>query len=968
MRLPWIWWLCWLALAVPAGAAPGERRVLPGHVPAAVAGLSQEDPVAETNRLHLSLGLPLREPAALAQFLRELYDPASPQFRRYVTPEEFTARFGPREADYEAVVAFARAHGLNLHRRHPNRMILEVEATPAAIREAFQVDLHYYQHPREARRFFAPDRAPSVDAGLPLLAISGLDSYALPRPRVQAAAENRPGAAQPNAGSGPGGKFMGNDFRAAYAPGVTLTGAGQSVGLVEFDLCYTNDILNYQALAGISPPVPVISVVVDKGLTKPAGGDLEVSVDIEAAIAMAPGLASVLVYEAPYTYTSANDLLNRIATDNLAAQVSCSWSFDINPTTDQILQQMAAQGQTFFNATGDFGAYGANMEPKEGHPLITQVGGAVLTTTVAGGPWTSEQAWSGSAGGICTNYPIPYWQQGVSMALNQGSTQYRNLPDVALTSALVLVVYYNGLTNGASGTSISAPLWAGFLALANQQAAQYGRPRIGFLNPALYGIGLGSQYAACFHDLTSGRNTNAISPNRYFAARGYDLVSGWGTPTGQALINALAPPTGLTMAPASGVALGLYRYGALPNNWGGLLLSNATSSNLVWACGNPPTWLALSVTNGSLAPGGATNLAFGATAAAANLTVGALVTNLWLTNLTTSTVESLPLFLKIQDPLILVGASNGLTAGGPVGGPFTTAGLGVSLSNAATVPLAWTAAGSTWFQVAPTAGTLAPAQATNLMITVNPGATNLLLGTISGTLLFGDQLTGAASTLPCSLAVGNGDFETGDFTGWTFVGATNASYVGATPSYLDYVHGGYFAAIMGAPTNLATLSQTLPTAPGSNYLLSFWLSNPLSAISNQLAVKWNGATVYYQTNYPKIAWTNLEFILPATQSPTVLQFAFENTADAFGLDDVSLTLIPPLSLSPAPATNGALQFTWNTIPGLGYQLQTSTNLTAGQWSATGLPLGPTNSGLVTVRDTNALGRQRFYRLVQQLPH
>ena len=112
-------------------------------------------------------------------------------------------------------------------------------------------------------------------------------------------------------------------------------------------------------------------------------------------------------------------------------------------------------------------------------------------------------------------------------------------PDVALTADHVLVWYDNGTSNWFGGTSCASPLWAGFTALVNQQAAATDLPPVGFLNPALYTIGNGPNYTSCFHDVTTGNNEWSNSPSAYLAVAGYDLCTGWGTPNGTNLINAL---------------------------------------------------------------------------------------------------------------------------------------------------------------------------------------------------------------------------------------------------------------------------------------------------------------------------------------------------------------------------------------------------------------------------------------------
>jgi len=76
-------------------------------------------------------------------------------------------------------------------------------------------------------------------------------------------------------------------------------------------------------------------------------------------------------------------------------------------------------------------------------------------------------------------------------------------------------------------------MWAGYIALVNQQLKTNGYSDIGFINPYLYSFGVSSSYGTDFHDITSGKSGS------YSAVTGYDLVTGWGSPNGQGLINAL---------------------------------------------------------------------------------------------------------------------------------------------------------------------------------------------------------------------------------------------------------------------------------------------------------------------------------------------------------------------------------------------------------------------------------------------
>jgi uncharacterized repeat protein (TIGR01451 family) len=189
----------------------------------------------------------------------------------------------------------------------------------------------------------------------------------------------------------------------------------------------------------------------------------------------------------------------------------------------------------------------------------------------------SESVWNwgdgqGSGGGISTTYPIPYWQTNVNMSLNGGSTTMRNLPDVALTGDNVFVLSGGGQEGIFGGTSCATPLWAAFMALVNQQAVSVDPTNngFGFINPALYHIAEGSNYMNCFHDVTLGDNTWAGSPNRFFATAGYDLCTGWGSPNGTNLINALvgSAPTHLSAPlPPYGAALSALNGGNPNGSW-----------------------------------------------------------------------------------------------------------------------------------------------------------------------------------------------------------------------------------------------------------------------------------------------------------------------------------------------------------------------------------------------------------------
>jgi len=118
------------------------------------------------------------------------------------------------------VISFAQASGLQVTQTHSNRVLVDVSGNVADIEKAFHVALRTYQHPAEARTFFAPDAEPTVAGDLPVLHVSGLDNYVIPRPALHTIPLS---SAKPGTGSGPSGSYMGYDFRNAYAPGVSVT-------------------------------------------------------------------------------------------------------------------------------------------------------------------------------------------------------------------------------------------------------------------------------------------------------------------------------------------------------------------------------------------------------------------------------------------------------------------------------------------------------------------------------------------------------------------------------------------------------------------------------------------------------------------------------------------------------------------------------------------------------------------------
>ena len=511
----------------------------------------------QNQMMNLDIVLPVRDQAGLDQFVADVYDPASANYRHFLTPQEFTARFGPTQANYNAVLQFAQMNGFTVTGGSRDGLDVQVRGSVAAVEAAFHVRMQTYKHPKEDRNFFSPDQEPTTDLAFNLWHVSGLDNYSTPHPlfvsKSQYAAamgiDANKVVSHATTGSGPSASFLGSDMRAAYYGSGSLTGAGQNLGLFEFLGTDLADLQTYYKNVGQTYPGSIITLLSTDGTTTScvdsrAGGscdDTEQTLDMTQALGMAPGLASLTVYVG----STDTAIISAMTTHSpLPTTIGCSWGWTpADPSAlNPYFQKMAAQGQSFFTASGDNSTWtktGNSESWPADNAFVISVGGTDLVTSSAAGPWKSETAWVDSGGGISPNgIPIPSWQQiaGVINSSNKGSTMLRNGPDVSANANFTFYTCADQTTclaNEYGGTSFAAPMWAGYLALVNQQLAANGQGPAGFINPTIYQQNVGSAYATDFHDITSGTSGS------FSAVAGYDLVTGWGSPT-PALVNALA--------------------------------------------------------------------------------------------------------------------------------------------------------------------------------------------------------------------------------------------------------------------------------------------------------------------------------------------------------------------------------------------------------------------------------------------
>jgi kumamolisin len=543
--------------------AAGERRAiadglasLSGHVPSARTMKYARDlgRKSASSPMHLAISLKPKDAAGLATLAKRIYDPTDSQFHHFLTTQEFADRYAISSDDLSQVTSYLKSKGLSVVKTHANHLVVDVEGSTSTIENAFQIEMHDYVAD-DGRIVQAPTTDPilSSDIAPKLNGISGLNSFRHLKPHFR---KNTKKTFSPNVT--PESYMTPAKIKTAYnLNSISQTGAGQKIALFELDTYTPSDVAAYASHFSITAPT-ITTVSVDGGVSSPGDGADEVTLDIELAMALAPGVSSILVYEAPLE--DSLDLFSQIASDNEAGVVSTSWgdaennedSTDFNYLAEnQTFLEMAVQGQTIFGPAGDNGAYddivdgvtSLQVDDPGSQPYVTSVGGTTLylnpdNTYLFESSWsdTTTSPNSGGGGGISRHFFLPAWQDGLATANNLGSNTYRMVPDVSLNANpdTGYAVYFQGAWDVYGGTSCAAPLWAAFTTLVNQQRAANSLEPIGFLNPSLYQIGNGLNYNSAFHDINDG-STNLYYP----ATTGYDLSTGWGSFNGAGLFSLL---------------------------------------------------------------------------------------------------------------------------------------------------------------------------------------------------------------------------------------------------------------------------------------------------------------------------------------------------------------------------------------------------------------------------------------------
>ena len=471
-------------------------------------------------------------------------DDTSPCRRRYLTREEHAAAYGADPADLARVAAFAQASGLAVVEQSEARRSIVLTGPAVAMQAAFQVELQQFRHERFTYRGRVGTVSVPADLAEVIEGVFGLDN----RPQAQSHLRR---AAEPAVGAKASTSFTPVAIAALYGFPTGVDGAGECIGIIELGGGFRPaDLTTYFNGLSISAP-QVVAVSVDQGQNTPTtadGADGEVMLDIEVAGAVAPG-SRIAVYFAPNTdqgfldavTTAIHDTVNKPSVVSISwGSAESTWTAQAMTQFDQAFQAAAAMGVTICVAAGDNGssdgvADGApHVDFPASSPNALACGGTSLTAS--GSTIASEVVWndgsSGGAtgGGVSATFALPTYQGKAGVPTISGtSTTGRGVPDVCGNAdpASGYQVLVDGQSMVVGGTSAVAPLWAGLVALMNQQL---GRP-VGFLNPLLYGSLAGQ---GLLNDIVSGSN------GAYAAAPGWDACTGWGSPRGAALSQALA--------------------------------------------------------------------------------------------------------------------------------------------------------------------------------------------------------------------------------------------------------------------------------------------------------------------------------------------------------------------------------------------------------------------------------------------
>ncbi|GHO43151.1 S53 family peptidase [Ktedonospora formicarum] len=566
---------------------PGPLSDQPLEAQAAVIGT----PLATTNQFVLTFTLAFDDDA-MNTFVGQLYNPGTPQYRKFLTPQQITQRFAMPDAQTKQIQDWLAQQGYTEISVDSLHTAIKAKATVGTIESSLGTRLYAFK--LLDKQFYMQNKEPHLPSSIApyVQTISGLNNLALPniRPPRQSTQQQQLGQEGDCASYGAQQTLTHTKLASAYRLNALyqqgLKGQGMTVGIAEFGDPYDiNDIKNYMSCTG--QPMPTIQNI-DVGTPLPPGtGEGEATMDIELVAGLAPQ-ATILVYQTQLqsdgTLTSEIesfaqsmiDVFNRVASDNKVQVLSVSYGLgeEMFSASDQIainnsLRTLAAEGISVFISSGDCGAYSLRTRV----PLIAEVSfpGSAPYAISVGGTYlqvndsqqrTSETVWGGddgtpvcqnswgTGGGVSQNpsFMLPSWQagHGVSTAYDgtlkgvfvrslppqilKAPNGLRQIPDVAAAAYPNIAIYYDSAWVRSGGTSAAAPIMAAGTLLIDQGLKQSRKSYIGGV-PEFYHLANQAGSNTPYTDITQGDNLF------YPATAGWDYTTGWGTPNFDVMLN-----------------------------------------------------------------------------------------------------------------------------------------------------------------------------------------------------------------------------------------------------------------------------------------------------------------------------------------------------------------------------------------------------------------------------------------------
>lgn len=531
--------------------------------------------------------------ARIERLLAEQLDPSSPNYHRWLTPEEYGTEFGVTDPDLNAVLDWLQRNGFSIDAVAPGRGWIDFSGTVAQVETTFRTQMRNFV--AGGKLHHANVRDPEVPRALADI-VEGVaslhDFFKVSRLRP------RPSIAFSDGTSGLGPADFAVVYNTAPLLAAGVDGSGQTIAVVARTNIKVSDVQAFRSFFGLPARDPVITVNgTDPGIV--TDDEIEADLDVEWSGAVAPGATVNLVVSNSTATSDGVDLSAQYIVDhNVAPIVTLSYDAceaDLGTSGLQfynaLWQQAAAQGMAVFVASGDSGAAdcdsadatsgtGLGVNGLSSTPYNVSTGGTQFVDATSSQYWNPsnapgtylsvksyvpEAAWNESGavsggsglyatgGGPSAIYAKPSWQSAPGVPADG----FRDTPDVSLESAsnagYVTFQEYDPKTGSfyaSSGTSVTAPSFAGIMALVTQSA---GGGRQGNPNPVFYRIGA-AQYsgsgAVVFHDITTGNNS-VPAVTGFPAGPGYDLVTGLGSVDAQALVNAFLGASGPGLAVAA---------------------------------------------------------------------------------------------------------------------------------------------------------------------------------------------------------------------------------------------------------------------------------------------------------------------------------------------------------------------------------------------------------------------------------